>query len=157
MALPRASNAVKTALRVYHLRYGCVVQWRIQRRQSGHGLPLKLAMEFGRLGGRKNNDSIVNLAKCEDFGPLYRCWRMATDLAPQPKNSTLKAIKCSMTKKALQKFWEIDEILLGNAEIFPETPKKGNYKNSARISPPVSEVLDPLVASLNERILVVDI
>src|SRR6218665_2382759 len=34
---------------------------------------------------------------------------------------------------------------LGNVEIFQETPKKGRSKISAKIWPPVSEVLDPLV------------
>ena len=36
--------------------------------KSGHGPPSKLAMEFGSLGGKKSNDSIVNLWKCKDFG-----------------------------------------------------------------------------------------
>jgi len=41
--------------------------------------PSKLAMEFGLLGGgggRKSNDSIVNVWECQDFkdfGPPYRC------------------------------------------------------------------------------------
>ena len=51
--------------------------------------PSKLAMEFGPPRGRKYNDSIVNLAKCKDFGPLLM---LATDLAPLRKNATLKAI-----------------------------------------------------------------
>ena len=34
------------------------------------GPPSKMAMEFGPpLGGRKNNDSIVNLSKCRILGP----------------------------------------------------------------------------------------
>src|SRR6218665_845624 len=44
-------------------------------------------------------------------------------------------------KKGHQKFWEIDEISWGNADIFLETPKKGPSK----IWPPVSEGLDPLL------------
>src|SRR6218665_2674933 len=43
-------------------------QWRIQGGTSGHGPPLKLTMEFAPLGGRKSNDSIVNLSKYKDFG-----------------------------------------------------------------------------------------
>src|SRR6218665_898401 len=35
--------------------------------------PSKLAMEFAPLGGRKSNDSIVNLSRFKDFGPPYRC------------------------------------------------------------------------------------
>src|SRR6218665_488685 len=38
-------------------------------------------------------------------------------------------------------------ILWGKAESFWETPKKGRSKISAKIWPPVSEVLDPLVTS----------
>src|SRR6218665_3915860 len=39
------------------------------------------------LGGRKSNDSIVNLSKCKDFAPVSMS---ATDLAPLRKNNTLK-------------------------------------------------------------------
>ena len=48
-------------------------------------------------------------------------------------------------KKGHQKFWEIDDNFGGNIEIFLETPKKGGSKISAKIWPPNSEVLDPLV------------
>ena len=41
------------------------------------------------LGGRKNNDSIVNLVKCKHFGPPPVSM-LATDLAPLKKNATLK-------------------------------------------------------------------
>jgi len=58
-------------------------QWRIQGGQSGHGPPSKLAMEFGPLGGRKNNESSVNFLKFKvifdplsmlamGFGPLWK-------------------------------------------------------------------------------------
>jgi len=35
--------------------------------------PSKLAMEFGPLGGRKSNDSTVNMLNSKDFAPPYRC------------------------------------------------------------------------------------
>src|SRR6218665_3109084 len=45
-------------------------QWRIQGGQIRPWLPpSKLAMEFGPLGGRKSNDSIVNLPTSNDFAP----------------------------------------------------------------------------------------
>src|SRR6218665_1047946 len=69
-----------------------------------------LSIEVGNgvwppLGSRKSNDSIVILSKCKDFGPPYRC---RLRIWPPRRNSTLKGH---------QKFWEIDEILWGNAEI----------------------------------------
>ena len=45
--------------------------------------PSKLAMEFGPLGGRKSNDSIVNLSKCKDFD--HPVTMSVTDLAPYGK------------------------------------------------------------------------
>src|SRR6218665_1361721 len=49
-------------------------QWRIQGGQIRPWPPSKLAMEFGPPPrGRQINDSIVNLWKCKDFGPRYRC------------------------------------------------------------------------------------
>jgi len=74
--------------------------------KSGHGpLPRsKLSMEFGPLGGRKSNDSNVNLSKCKAFGPPYRC-RQRIWPPPLRKNTTLKR---STTKK----------------KIFQERPKK---------------------------------
>ena len=83
---------------------GKQVQWRIQGENPTTAPPLKLAMEFGPLGGRKSNDSIVNLSKCKDFGPPISM--SVTDLAPL------------WGKKDHQKFWEIDEIFGGNSEIF---------------------------------------
>jgi len=45
-----------------------------------------------------------------------------------------------MTKKGHQKFWEIDEIFRGNAEIFWETPKKRSLKNvGEKFGPPFLE------------------
>jgi len=38
---------------------------------------------------------------------------LATDLAPSTENCQIKS---SMTKKGHQKFWQIDDILVGNAE-----------------------------------------
>src|SRR6218665_2991821 len=74
--------------------------------------PSKLAMEFGPLGGRNTNGRIVNLCKFKDFGPPNRS-----------ENQYIKTRKESMTKKrkrkkGRQKFWEIDEIFSGNANIF---------------------------------------
>jgi len=74
----------------------------------------KLAMEFGPPRGRKNNDSIVKLAKCKDFGPPLLS-TSATDLASPKENGRLKHEKGRWLK-----FWEIDEIFLGNADIFSE-------------------------------------
>ena len=78
--------------------------------KSGH-TPSKLAMEFGPLRGRKSNGSIVILCTSKDFGlPVLMS---ATDLAfPLRKNTT------ENMKKGHQKFWQIDEIFGGNAEIF---------------------------------------
>src|SRR6218665_3638038 len=51
-------------------------QWRIQEGEQIRPWPphrswqWTLALPFG---GRKNNDSIVKLAKCKDFAPPYRC------------------------------------------------------------------------------------
>jgi len=68
------------------------------------------------LGGRKSNDIIVNLSKCKDFGPPISMSVM--DLPPLWENTTLKHEKRSMEKKGHQKFWEIDDIFGGNADIF---------------------------------------
>src|SRR6218665_3027516 len=56
------------------------IQWRIQGGPIRPCPPLKLAMEFGPLGGRKSNDSIVDLSKIKNFGPPVAM--SATDLPP---------------------------------------------------------------------------
>jgi len=56
--------------------------------KSGHGPPSKLSMEFGPLGDRKSNDSIVKLSKCKDFGPPVTM--SATHLTPNGKIAHLK-------------------------------------------------------------------
>ena len=50
-------------------------QWRIQRANPAMA-PIKVGNGICPPRGRKNNDSIVNLAKCKDFGPTL------SDLAP---------------------------------------------------------------------------
>jgi len=52
--------------------------------------PSKLAMEFGPPWGKKSNDSIVNLWKCNDYGALGWLSMSATDLCPLRKNRILK-------------------------------------------------------------------
>src|SRR6218665_2932408 len=49
-------------------------QWRIQGGQI-RPWPSNRSWQWSMapLGGRRNNDSIVNLAKCKDFGSPYRC------------------------------------------------------------------------------------
>ena len=68
--------------------------------------------------GRKNNDSIVNFAKCKDFASLSMLVKnVALPYGKMPHEN----IERPMTKNGYQKFWEIDEISLGNAEFFLET------------------------------------
>ena len=70
-----------------------------------------LAMEFGPLVGKKNNDSIVNLAKCKNFAPPID---VGDGFARPPTE------KCYIKKVIGNLVWEIsvDDIFLGNAEIF---------------------------------------
>src|SRR6218665_4012920 len=89
--------------------------------KSGHACPpSKLAREFGApYGGRKNNDSIVKLAKCKNFAllPYRHAWD--TDLANPLRKMADKNLKRSLTKKrGHQKFLEIDDIFCENAEFF---------------------------------------
>ena len=57
--------------------------------KSGHGPLSKLAIEFGPPRGRKSNDSIVNLSKCNDFAPPVSM--SVTDLPPPLwENTTIK-------------------------------------------------------------------
>src|SRR6218665_3385629 len=65
---------------------------------SGHGPPSKLAMEFGTLGGRKRNHSIVNLSKSKDVAPPYR--RRLRIWPPSTEKYHIKTLKRSMTKKS---------------------------------------------------------
>src|SRR6218665_3272177 len=54
------------------------------------------------LGGRKSNDSIVNLLKCEEFGPSSI--DVGYGFAPPHRKYHIKTLKRSMTKKGHQKF-----------------------------------------------------
>src|SRR6218665_2173611 len=58
-------------------------QWQIQGGKSGHFPNRSWQWSLLPLGGRKSNDSIVNLWKCKDFGPLVSM--SATDLPPYRK------------------------------------------------------------------------
>ena len=58
--------------------------------QFGHGPPSKLAMEFGPLGGRKNNESSVNFSKCKVFDPPIDIGR---GFGPLWRNVTLEGLK----------------------------------------------------------------
>src|SRR6218665_3057486 len=50
-----------------YLSHCLPMQWRIQRGKSGHGPPIEVVNGVWHpLGGRKSNDSIVNLSKCKD-------------------------------------------------------------------------------------------
>jgi len=90
--------------------------WRFQGGNPVMAPPSKLSMEFGPPRGRKNNDSIVKLGKCNDFGPPLSM--SATDLAPRKKNDRLKHEKGRWLKKGHQKFKEIDEIFWGKCRHF---------------------------------------
>src|SRR6218665_3312292 len=95
-------------------------QWRIQRGgKSGHA-PIEVGKGVRRpLWGRKNNDSIVKLAKCKNFAllPYRHAWD--TDLANPLRKMADKNLKRSLTKKrGHQKFLEIDDIFCENAEFF---------------------------------------
>ena len=58
--------------------------------KSGHGPHRSWQWSLAPIGGRKSNDSIVNLSKCKDFAPLVSM--SATNVAPirKKKNTTLK-------------------------------------------------------------------
>jgi len=94
------------------------------------------------LGGRKSNDSIVNLSKCKEFGPSSI--DVGNGFAPPYGKYHIKTLKRSMTKKGLQKIWEMT--FLGKCWNFVgKRLKKVVQKFRGKFAPPVSEVLDPLV------------
>src|SRR6218665_3540712 len=64
-------------------------------------------MEFGPLGGRKRNDSTVNLSKSKDFGPP--AIDAGYGFGSPTEKYHIKTLKRSITKKSHQKFWEIDD------------------------------------------------
>src|SRR6218665_3667598 len=94
------------------------VQWRIQEGANPAMAPppLKLSMEFGPPRGRKSNDSIVNLSKCKDLGPPYRCHLR--------KNTTLKR-STQKKNKIIRNFGSQMTFLEEMQKFFRERPEKG--------------------------------
>ena len=92
------------------------------------------------LWDRKSNGSIVILLKSKDFAPRSDVgYRFAPLLWKKP----YKTRKRLMTKtKVIRNFGRYMRNFLGNTEM----PKKGRWKMSSKIWPPVSEGLDPLVS-----------
>jgi len=64
--------------------------------------PAKLSMEFGPLGGRKRNDSTVNLSKSKDFGPP--AIDAGYGFGSPTEKYHIKTLKRSITEKVMRNF-----------------------------------------------------
>ena len=101
-------------------------QWRIQGGKSGHGPHRRWQWSLAPLGGRKSNDSIVNLSKCKDFAPRID---VGYGFGSPYGKYHIK------TKKVIRNFWREINLFLGKAGIFFGKRLK-NVVHKSKISPP---------------------